>query len=179
VLGLHAWAEDPVPEVQTASPRANEGITMSESELEALLMEPAIQDGARRLTTVKPKKSKFDDALASWVAMNIVAWLQAWKGLQIVRVSRIWSVDTWDEDWDSTTDIDLLVGHDGIDEPFKLRTTIIGKGTLRLVIVKWVKGKEKQVWNQVGIFAHEHKGDDNGWFETMPTRPTAGTKLTF
>jgi hypothetical protein len=88
------------------------------------------------------------DALLCWVAMHIVAWLKAWKGLQTVRVSMIWAFDA--EGPSTTADIDLVVVHARSTQQFKVKVKDLAPTLVSLVILKWGKGGEEMVWGRVG-----------------------------
>ena len=119
---------------------------MTELELYQLLTDPLVVRAARQNPPLRLNNDNFEDALATWVACQIVAWLNTWPGRQHVMPRRVWY---FFEDTHRKADIDLTVGHDGITEQFKVRVLGYSALNIRLQIIRWVNGAV--VWNAMGF----------------------------
>lgn len=137
---------------------------MTEAEFEALMRDRVIVRSARNFPLDSVEGATFEDAIACWTAMNVNAWLMRWPGRQSLMVLRVWCF--WDRGRQEG-DIDVIVGHAGADRQFKVRVTIIGPHTIRLRIVKWLVGPEKEVWNRVGQVRLD-QNDGAAYVVTLP-----------
>ena len=65
-------------------------------------------------------------------------------------------------------DVDMVIGHGGRNEQFKILVNEIGPVALRLRVVHWVRGAASAVWDRVG---HLHiEPDQHASVVTLPVR---------
>jgi hypothetical protein len=120
---------------------------MTEDEFQRLLADPTIAFCAQHhWDWMVDGNGDGRKAVDRWVAMEVISWLNAWRGRQYVMVNRVWSYF----ESGRGTDIDLTVHHGGRDEKFKLRVELAGQGAYLLRINKWVNGQPRVVWQRVG-----------------------------
>jgi hypothetical protein len=121
-----------------------------------------------------------DVAKGLWIAIQICFWLRNWKGRQYLRIMKI---NTWTN---QETIIDLLIGHSGKYDSFRLITNRIANDLIFLRIAHpeekgdlHLEGKSfKSVWESFGVEMTDDESDDMV-IETLPKGEKTGKKSPF